>query len=178
MYNKVMRVFLNRRTALAALLGVLLLMQGCARLKQIRIVSCEVESVSLHGMRGVSAVLSVGVDNPAAALEMSDIEGTMYVGNDVLGRFSAGELQIAGRSVSENRVPVDFTLDRSVSFMEIVSLLRDMDLDMVTMDISFRAKVKGGVSKKMEFGRIPASRLISGTDVLDGLDGIRNFLVL
>lgn len=173
-----MRVFLNRRAALAALLGVLLLIQGCAKLKQIQIVSCDVESVSLRGMRGLSAVLSVDVDNPAAAVGMSDIEGTVYVGNDVLGSFTAGELQIAGRSVSENKVPVDFTLDRSVSFMEIVSLLRDMDLDRVTMDISFRAKVKGGVSKTMRFTRIPASRLVSGKDVLDGLDGIRNFFVL
>lgn len=178
MYNEVMRVFLNRRTVLAALLGVLLLMQGCAGLKKIRIVSCEVESVSLRGLRGVSAVLSVGVDNPSAAIVLSDIEGTMYVGNDVLGSFSAGELRIAGRSMTENSVPVDFTLDRSVSFMEIVSLLRDMDLDMVTMDISFRAKVKGGIAKKMEFKRIPASRLVSAADVLGGLDGIRNFLVL
>lgn len=178
MYNEVMRVFLNKRTALAALLGMLLLIQGCARLKQINVVSCKVESVSMRGLRGVSAVLSVGVDNPAAAFGISDMEGTVYVGNDVLGSFSADEFQVAGRCVSENNVPVDFTLDRSVSFMEILSLLRNMDLDMVTMDISFRAKVKGGVSKKMRFERLPASRLISGADVMEGLDGIRNFLVL
>ncbi|MBO8456277.1 MAG: LEA type 2 family protein [Bacteroidetes bacterium] len=173
-----MRVFRNTGLAFAVLLAALLMMQGCAKLKQIRIVSCGVESVSLHGMRGVSAVLSVDVDNPAATVEMSDVEGTLYVGNDVLGSFSAGSFSLAGRGVSENSVPVDFTLDRSVSFMEIVALLRDLDLDSVTMDISFRAKVKGGVSKKMRFERIPASRLVSGNDIMDSLGGIRNFFIL
>lgn len=160
------------------IVAVLLLLPGCARLKQIRIVSCGVESVSMRGMRGVSAVISVSADNPAATLSLSGIEGTVYVGNDVLGSFTAGSVVLAGKSVSENSVPVDFTLDRSVSFMEILTLLRTMDLDSVTMDISFRAKVKGGVSKKMELKRIPASRLVSGNDIRRSLDGIRNFFVL
>lgn len=173
-----MRVFSNTVRTFALLLAALLMMQGCAKMKQIRIVSCDVESVSMHGMRGLSAVLSAGVDNPAATLELSDIEGTLYAGNDVLGSFSAGSLTLAGRSVSENSVPVDFTLDRSVSFMEIVSLLRNLDLEGITMDISFRAKIKGGVARKMKFVRIPVSRLASGSDIMDSLSGIRNFFIL
>lgn len=173
-----MRVFPNTARAFALLLAMVLMIQGCAGLKQIRMVSCGVESVSLRGMRGVSAVLSVKVDNPAATVDLSGIEGTLYVGDDVLGTFSAGALSLSGRSVSENKVPVDFTLDRTVPFMEIVSLLRSMDLGGITLDISFKAKVKGGVFRKMKFEGIPAARLMSGNDVMDSLGGIRNFFVL
>ena len=68
---------LKGKPLIAAVLLALAVCQGCARFKEIRIVSCGVESVSVKGFKGASAVLSVEVDNPATALTLSDIRGTL-----------------------------------------------------------------------------------------------------
>ena len=122
---------LKGKSLLAAVLMAVLMLQGCARFRDIRIVSCGVESVSMQGLRSVEAILSVGVDNPAAALELSAIEGTLNMGDDVLGTFSAGNFSIDRKTVSECQVPVSFTLDRQVSLLSLLPLVRELDPDIV-----------------------------------------------
>ena len=54
-----------KKPALVLLLAAVLMSQGCSRMKEIRVISCRPESVSVQGLRGIHAEASVEVDNPA-----------------------------------------------------------------------------------------------------------------
>lgn len=161
---------LKGKSLLAAVLMAVLMLQGCARFRDIRIVSCGVESVSMQGLRSVEAILSVGVDNPAAALELSGIEGTLNMGDDVLGTFSAGNFSIDRKTVSECQVPVSFTLDRQVSLLSLLPLVRELDPDSFSVDMSLRVKVKNGVSRKIRLENVPVSYLFKDSSAMSGID--------
>lgn len=151
------------------LLLVMSLCQGCARYREIKIVSCDVESVSLNGLCGVTGVASVGIDNPAGALEISDVKGRVWLDDAELGTFEAAPVSIGKKSVGEYRVSGSFTLGSGVSLFQLLSLGRGMDLDRLTVDLSLKVKVKHGVAKRLSFEKVPASSFLgnisSGGDV-------------
>lgn len=176
MYHLHMTDLLKKKTALLAVALIIVLCQGCTRLRDIRVVSCGVESVSIQGMRGLSAVLGVGVDNPAGTMTLSEISGRAYIQDRLLGEFSSDDVEIAGRTVSECRIPVTFTLDRDISLLGLLPLVRSLDTGSVTVDISMKVKMKGGVSKRFRFERLPVSHILRDSN-LQGDPHIRDLFL-
>lgn len=166
-----------KKSALALLLSALFVIQGCSGMKEIRVVSCRPESVSMHGLRGMQAVLSVEVDNPARTISISDIEGALYAGDQLLGHFTSGSVTLEGRVRASVPVSVDFVLDKSVSIIGLLSMARSLDPDDITMDLSLKAKIKGGVSKKVRLEKVPVVYFMGDAGFLKNLDGIRNMFL-
>ena len=166
-----------KKPALVLLLAAVLMSQGCSRMKEIRVISCRPESVSVQGLRGIHAEASVEVDNPARTIYMSDIEGTVYAGEDVIGHFTAGDVTLEGRTSSACPVSLDFTLDRSVSIIGLLSIVRSLDADDIVLDLSLKARTKGGVSKKDRLKRLPVSHLVGNAGFAGNLEDIRDILL-
>ena len=146
-------------------------------MKDIRVVSCRPESVSMHGLRGMQAVLSVEVYNPARTIFKSDKEGALYAEDQLLGHFTSENVTLEGRVCASVPVSVDFTLDKSVSIIGLLSMARGLDPDDITMDISLKAKIKGGVSKKVRLEKVPVVYFMGDAGFLNSLDGIRNMFL-
>lgn len=164
---------LKGKPLIAAVLLALAVCQGCARFKEIRIVSCGVESVLVKGFKGASAVLSVEVDNPATALTLSDIRGTLNMDGTALATFSAGDMELEKKAVTECSLPVEMSIAGGVSLMELLPMVRNLDLNDVTVDFSLKVKVKNGISRRLEFRDVPASSFLKDgrvTELGPGLD--------
>lgn len=169
------KILKGRSILLIAVLAAFLV-QGCANFKDIRIVSCRVESVSLKGLRGAEAALSVGVDNPAAPMTLSDITGRILLEDRSLGTFSAEPVSIEGRTMSECPVKVTFSLDNSISLMELVPMVRSLDMGSVTADVSLKVRVRKGVSKRVTLEKMPLSSFLKDSSALKDM-GISDFFM-
>ena len=59
---------------------------GCgslAKVKEIKVTSCGVESYSMKGLRSLDAVLAIGIDNPAMEFTVNELDGILkYHGED------------------------------------------------------------------------------------------------
>ena len=58
---------------------VLLSLCGCSNFKKIRPVSAGIEEIQMQGLRSAALALAVEVDNPAAQISLSEIEGVKSV---------------------------------------------------------------------------------------------------
>lgn len=148
------------------LLAALSLIQSCSGIKDVRIVSCGVESVSLRGLRSVEANVMLGVDNPSVGMTLSDVRGTVRIGGDEVGTFTVDPVMLNRRSREEYPVTGVFTLSPSVQPLQLVPLLRNADLSKVTADISLKVKIKGGASRRFSLEDVPLSSFFSGSDSL------------
>lgn len=168
--------FLNGKSIFLIVILAVFLVQGCAKFKDVRIVSCRVESVSLKGLRGVSAVLSAAVENPAAAMTLSDISGRIRLGDREMGTFSAEPVVIEGRTVSECPVHVTFSLDSSLSLLELVPMVRGLDPGRLTADVSLKVKIRGGAARRVKLEGVPLSSFMKDASALKGM-GIADFFM-
>ena len=149
MFTDKLKVFLLVSAA------VLMLLPGCSRYKDVRIGTCGIESISPAGLKSVDAVFSVEVDNPVNGIVVSEIEGTVYFDGDDLGFFEAPEVTVPGKATSEVRIGVRATLAGSMNFMQIMAMASTFRPEKLTMDISMRVKVKGGLKKKISLEGVP-----------------------
>lgn len=154
-----MKVFIER-TLLLVLCVLVLCLSGCNKVKQIKVTSVGLESVTPRGLRGLEAGLAVGIDNPAFSVDLSDIEGTLKCSGKVLGRMSLDPFTLHGRSAEIYHLKALVSLERGVGFQDLLPLLKVEMLEQCTFDVSFRVTLKKGTSKRFDLKDIPVKKLL------------------
>lgn len=134
-------------------------MCGCAKFKQIRPVSANLESITPMGMKSIEAVIAVEIDNPAAQVSLSKIEGVVYYSGKVFGRVAVDPFILNARSLEKYHLRAALTLDGGVSLMDLMPLLKGNVIDGLTIDLNAKASLKGGASKKFELQNVPLAEL-------------------
>ena len=147
------------RYALLVLAVAMTCLCGCSKFKQIRPVSASVESIVPTGLRSVAAVVAVEIDNPAAQLALSEIEGVIYHSGKVFGRVALDPFILEARSLETYHLDAVLTLDGDISLLDLMSLLKGNVIEECTIDFYAKASLKGGVSKKLEFKQLPLKEL-------------------
>lgn len=132
---------------------------GCAKFKQIRPVSAELEAFTPRGFRAVEAVIALEMDNPASQIALSEIEGVISRSGKVFGRVAVDPFIMNARSVETYHLNVVLTLDEGVSLFELMSLLKSNVLEEFTVDFHAKASLKSGASKKVAFEGLPLKEL-------------------
>ena len=86
---------------LAAAALLVCLFSGCSSLrkvKDIKVTSCGLESYSMQGLRSLSAVLALGIDNPAMSFTVTSLDGVIkYNGEDFATYTTTGQVEVDGR---------------------------------------------------------------------------------
>lgn len=142
------------------LLAVLLLsIAGCRKYEQIRILSGEVESLKMNGLRSADVILKVEVANPAGRIVLEDVKGTLKYFGKVLGKVSLAPFELRPRSTEEYLVEVRVSLDRGVGLMELMNMMNADRLMECKVDISAKGK-SAGVKIKREYKDIPLKKLL------------------
>jgi hypothetical protein len=151
-----------RRSVGAMALALLLVVfsSSCSRIKDIRLASCSVESVSPIGLHGLSAELAVQIENPAMQFSLSDIQGTLFHKGNPIIVYDAEPIEVAGHSVAVYPLPCTATLSPGVRLMDIISLMRGYDVNDFTMDVSAKVRLRSGLSKTLRFKDIPVKDLL------------------
>ena len=128
--------------------------------RDIKVTSVNIESISLNGFRGANVDLAVGIDNPAFHVELSEIEGSLKLSGKVLGRMAMDPFVLHARSTEIYHLKAAVSIEQGVTLRELVSLTDMETLNSCTVDVSVRATLKNGVSKVLRFNDIPMTQLL------------------
>ena len=148
-----------KRTGLLIMTFLLLSLVGCRKYEQVQILSASVESLSISGLRAADLKLQVEVSNPAGKMQFEQVDGTVKHFGKVLGNVSLAPLQLQARTVEEYEVAARLTLDRGVSFKDLMNLMDIRRLKECTVDVSVTGKVSG-VKIKREYKDLPLKKLL------------------
>ena len=142
------------------LLSVLLLsLTGCRKYEQIQILSGEMESLKMNGLRSADVILKVEVSNPAGRIVLEDVKGTLKHFGKVLGKVSLAPFELRPRTTEEYLVKVRVTVDRGVGLMELMNMMNMNRLMECMVDISATGR-SAGVKIKREYKDIPLKKLL------------------
>ena len=133
---------------------------SCSRIKDIRLQSCSVESVSPIGLHGLNAELALQIQNPAMQFTLTDITGVVYHKGEPLVDFEADPIKVNARSVAVYPLPCQATLASGVRLMDVISLMRGYDLNDFTADVSAKIHLRSGIAKTLKFKDIPVKDLL------------------
>ena len=148
------------KLSLALLFTAVLCLSGCGDVRDIAVTSVEVESITPNGLRGVNVGLAVGIDNPAFQVELSEIEGSLKLSGKVLGRMTMDPFTLRARSAEIYHFRTSLNIEQGVTLTEILSLMDMETLNKCMVDVSVKATLKGGVSKRLKYNDIPLTDLL------------------
>ena len=152
-----MRTVLTRFAILAA---VLFMACSCCNIRNIRVTSCNVASISPNGLRSVDARLRVGVHNPAMTFTVSDIIGYIHDGNGVIANFTGGPVTVLRKTDAVYELPCSLTLDGRMSIFDALGALKTMDMSAYFIDITAVVTTAGGVSKVYKYNDLPLMEIL------------------
>ncbi len=157
-----------RRFALTAAL-ILPLLCSCAanRVRDIRLESADIVSLSPSGMRSLDAVLSLKIYNPAPEINASDISGSIMLDEKKIMTFTADPFTLPGRTTAECELCIHGTLVGSINPLSLLGVLdlRNPDnvrLRRLTSDIRLDCAIKGGGRHKLEFKNLDPIDFLHG----------------
>lgn len=154
---------LLKRVILIAVSAMALCLTGCKdiqNIKNIKVTSVAVETVSPNGLRGMTVGLAVGVDNPSFHVDLSEINGALKLSGKVLGRVTMDPFTLHGKSAEIYHLKAAVTIEPRVTLSELAALLDMETLNQCMVDVSARATLKNGLSKVLNFNDIPVKDLL------------------
>ena len=149
--------------AAAIIFAVLLLAPSCSVLnavKEIRVTSCSVISITPRSFRSADAVLALGVSNPAFAFTLTDVEGHLRRGETVLAVFNGGPIAVESRCDKVYELPCGASIGEGVSLVSLISLLGDKDLSAYAVDIAGDVTLANGKTRRLKINDIPLESLM------------------
>lgn len=154
---------LLKRILLIAVSAMALCLTGCKdikNIKNIKVTSVAVETISPNGLRGMVIGLAVGIDNPSFNVDLSEINGVLKLSGKVLGRVTMDPFTLHGRSAETYHLRAVVAIEKGVTLSELAVLLDMETLNRCMVDVSARATLKNGLSKVLNFNDIPVKDLL------------------
>ncbi|MBR1871634.1 MAG: hypothetical protein IJ795_00305 [Bacteroidales bacterium] len=141
---------MRRKIEILAIVLAALLMNACTsvqKLKNIKVTSATVESLTPTGLRSLKGTFLLGIDNPAMQFTAEDIYGTIYWKGEEFGDFTVDPITIQGRKSAVYELSAAASVRPEVSLLQLASLLKNYDLADFTADVNVTVKLKSGVGK-------------------------------
>lgn len=154
---------LLKRILLIAVSAMALCLTGCKdikNIKNIKVTSVAVETITPNGLRGMVIGLAVGIDNPSFNVDLSEINGALKLSGKVLGRVTMDPFTLHGRSAETYHLRAVVAIEKGVTLSELAVLLDMETLNRCMVDVSARATLKNGLSKVLNFNDIPVKDLL------------------
>ena len=148
-----------KKIGLLILAFLLLSLGGCRKYEQIQVLSGEVESLNMNGLRSVNLIMRVEVSNTAGKIVLEDVSGVLKHFGKVLGNVSLAPFELHPRTTEKYLVEARIVLDRGVSLKDLMGLTNPRAMIGCTVDISVKGKASG-VKVKKEYKDIPLKKLL------------------
>ena len=147
---------------LAALLAIVCLSSCVSKYKKVKIVSCDVESFLPSGLKAFNAVAKVGIENPAPAFNIKDIQATVRRDTVDVLYINAENVAVDGKCTQVYRVPVAGQLSKGVSLLQLALMAKNLqsEIDLYKVDVTGRATVAGNVGKDIKYKDVPLKKFI------------------
>jgi len=136
--------------------AVISMMTSCSKMDDIKITSFEIVSVTPRGLTGLDALVKIGINNPSVAFEVSDLVGTLRLEGAPCLSISADQLIVSGKTVKTYSVPLQGQMADGFNPFQLLRIINgySLDFDKLTLDVSGKASLRGGLGKKLEFNDI------------------------
>ena len=145
-------------------LAVMFCLTGCKDVKDIKVTSVEVESISARGLRSVDIFLKVGVDNPAKQVRVSEIEGSLVQSGKVIGKLAMDPFVLLARSSETYTLKANVSLAKGAGLKDLMLLADQKGLNECTVDISAKAAYGKGAPMPVKMKNIPLKELLDRID--------------
>lgn len=156
-----MKRFFSKILILIAVIGSFGL-TSCMKFKEIRPTSVSVVEVKPNSFRNFGIKLDLGVNNIAPQLKFSEILGTIYYKGEEMGKVTAEPFTLEARKESVYPIQLNLDLNSGLQALRLMRILENSsELDNVTLDLSTRARLKSGISKRLTFNGVSAAALAS-----------------
>ena len=150
-----------RRYLLLLFAVVTLLSGGCSGVRGISVTSCEIVSVIPQGLTSLEALIKVGIHNPSMAFEVIDLKGVAKMKGQPALILSADQIIVAAKSDKVYRIPLEGEMAEGFNPFQLLQLINNQaDLKDVTIDVTGKVALRGGVGKKIDLKDIPLNNLI------------------
>ena len=108
----------KRYSRLLALMlaAMLVFLAGCQKIKDIRITSANITSLSVKGLKGADVSLAVGVFNPSVQISVSEIEGEVKHSGKIIGRVAIAPVIIKAKSEETYDLEAVVSIAEGVTF--------------------------------------------------------------
>ena len=156
-----------KRLSILVFILLSLLLAGCKgkSVKDITVTSVRIVSIVPEGLSDLSALVEVGIHNPALPFEVTDLKGmARYQGQDALA-LSADQLIVAGHTDKVYSIPLKGHIAEGFNPFQLLKLVsRESDYSDVTFTVTGRVALRGGIGKNIELKDIPLSSLLKQAD--------------
>lgn len=167
---------MKRVASILAIIATLCLFCGCGRIHDFKVTSCSVASLTPSGLKGVKAVLKIGILNPLMNLTVSDVQGVINNNGLEFATFTAGKLPIARKCEKVYPLTCSGAISKDVTLTDLLKLATTRNFDGMTMDISLKLKLKCGIKKTLKFKNISITELMEPKVAAEYLEMIINEL--
>lgn len=142
------------------IVAMVFMASACGNIRNIRVTSCNIASISPNGLRSVDARLRVGVHNPAMTFTVSDVLGFIHDRDGVIANFTGGPVTVLRKTDAVYELPCSLTLDGKISLFEVLSVVKTMDLSAYFVDVTANVTTAGGITKVYRYKDIPLGDLV------------------
>ena len=154
--------FCKRILPLIAIL-VTLCVSGCRsveQIKNIKVTSWSLESVTPSGLRSLNAELAVEIENPAMEFTLEDIRGTLHYKGEPMVDYVIDPVTILRKCTRTYPVSVSARLSGNFPLLNVLAIVARPDPADFTTDIDAKIRFKSGISKDIHLKNVPIKDFI------------------
>lgn len=140
-----------------------LCLSGCSGIKKVRDIKVngvKIESIIPNGLKGATLNVAVEVDNPAPAISLSDISGTLEHSGKILGRVDVDPFSIQAEKADTYHLKANVTLGEGTSIFDLGRLVNKTVIEESVVDLSARIKIRNGAARKVKLDDVPLKKLL------------------
>lgn len=139
-----------------------LLLSSCGNeVKDISVTSFNIVSIAPQGLTGITALVEIGIHNPTVGFEVTNLNAIIKMKGQEMIYLSADQLMVEGHSEKQYDIPVKGRLADGFNPFQLLKLLsNEADIEDMTLSISARPALRGGVGKVVEINDMPLKKLI------------------
>ena len=134
---------------------------SCAKsFQDIKVTSCDIVSLSPRGLTSIDATVNIGVDNPTVQVTLTRMNAVLKMDGIPCLLVTADDVTLDAKSEKVYPLLLHGSLDSEFNPFQLLTLLQQPDLEPMTIDVSFRGKLRSGLGKDFEYTDIPLKELL------------------
>ena len=155
---------MNKRAAiyLALLVTAIFGLSSCnyKSLKDIKVTSCDITSISPKGLSAFDATVDLGVDNPSVQFSLSKMNAVVKMQGEPCMYLTADDVTVAPRQEQVYTLVLHGSMADGFNPFSLLNLLKEQEQEPLTIDVSYRGNLKSGLGKNFEYKDISLKDLI------------------
>ena len=139
----------------------LMCLSSCGKsFQDIKMTSCELVSLTPRGLSSIDATVAIGIDNPTVQVGLSRMNAVVKMDGAPCLYVTADDVTLQARTEQVYNLSLHGALDDDFNPFQLLTLLRNPNLESFTIDVKYHGALKSGLGKDFEYTDIPLSDLL------------------